>query len=587
MAYFMPAAEKPQTAEPAFFASPPPALPPPTGVIYNQILFNSNGTWKLPGATTTIPTPGTTPGTGPGGATGTTYGYNPGTGYTGYKFTYQINYDAILNWLVNTGPNPFPSQLRSGGIVYYDAIPTHIDNTSWPPTDVNQRFWKDYIDEMLGFQQTSFNSKAAYQTGYQSTTSYDGYGPDYVWGTNSINAAPYKVAAQGGNVTALTVNGNSVYVPSMDYRDNPKRPQTHMWFGPMTMLDFMGNFCIGSYNTNTSSFDSNRLWWPGTCHEAPLWQCKVGMAGALNDMQTNHPNDYGSLILFSVPKCGNWPSGTYNYTPVPMGQNYTKLLDSLWFAPESIAGQTFTRTLSTGNVTGTEMSPYDVAMKDVPRAVGGTCYAMGLMLAYNQFNSDPTERTYDGSPPSVPTGRAGGLGRKGSQKLIIFETDGMVSATVQKSSSDYATGDYYVSNGAYDSYYQVRQNDPVPAYTYYFTPNGSGVSEQSTEATDICTQICAQYNATNPGYGTPRKPVYIHTIAFGSLFDPNNSSTYKTNALQLLCNMQTVGNTQPSGMTTTIPSYKQITGTSSQRITLLQQAFSTILQDGLQLALIK
>ena len=150
----------------------------------------------------------------------------------------------------------------------------------------------------------------------------------------------------------ITVNGNTVFSPSMDYRDNPVRPQTHYWFGPMTMLDFMGNFCLGSYNTNTSSFDANRLWWPGTCHEAPLWQCKVGMAGALNDMQTNHPNDYASLILFSVPKCGNYPSGTYNYTPVPMGQNYTKLLDSLWFSPETISGQTFTRTLSPGNTTG-------------------------------------------------------------------------------------------------------------------------------------------------------------------------------------------------------------------------------------------
>jgi hypothetical protein len=503
------------------------------------------------------------------------FGYNPNTGYNGYKFTYQINYDAILYWLKNVGPNPFPNQLRSGGIVYYDQIPSHIDTTVWPPTDVNQRFWKDYIDEMLGFQQTGFSSGALYQTQYQVTAQYDGYGPDYTWGTAHVYMPPYKTTT-----TLADSTGASKYVPSSDYRDNPLRPQTHFWFGPMTMLDFMGNFCLGSYNSNTSSFDANRLWWPGTCHEAPLWQCKVGMTGALNDMKTNHPNDYGSLILFSVPKCGNYPNGTYNYTPVPMGQNYTKLLDSLWFAPESIAGQTFTRTLSTGNTTGSEMSPYDVAMKDVPRAVGGTCYAMGLMLAYNQFNSDPVERTYDGSPPTVPTGRAGGLGRKGSQKLIIFETDGMVSATIQTSSAQYNKGDYFVSNGAYKSYYQVRQNDPIPAYTYY-SPS------DVTEATDICSQICAQYNASNPGYGTPRKPVYIHTIAFGSLFDSGNNSTYKTNALQLLANMQTVGNTQPSGMTSTIPSYKQITGTSQQRIDSLQTAFSTILQDGLQLSLIK
>jgi hypothetical protein len=257
-----------------------------------------------------------------------------------------------------------------------------------------------------------------------------------------------------------------------------------------------------------------------------------------------------------------------------MGQNYNGLLDALWFAPETVAGQTFA---STGT---TEMSPYDTAMNDVPRAIGGTAYAMGLMLAYNQFNSAPVQRTYDGSPPTVPTGRAGGLGRKGSQKLVIFETDGMVSSTVQAGSSSYNTGDFYVNAGAYSSYYQVRQNDAVPGYTY-------ADSQASTQATDICTQICAQYNATNPGYGTPRKPVYIHTIAFGSLFDSSNNSTYKTNALSLLASMQTIGNTQPANLSGTLPTYKQITGTSTQRISLLQQAFSTILQDGLQLTLIK
>jgi hypothetical protein len=507
---------------------------------------------KTPGTVTTVATPT----------------YNPSTGYTGYKYTYQINYDAILYWLQNCGPNPFPAQLRSGGIVYYSSIPSHIDvTTAWPPSDINQRFWKDYIDEMLGFQQTGFSKGAAYQNAYQITTQYDGYGPDYVWGTNSINAAPY----QG---PTITVGSTSVNVPSMDYRDNPQRPQTHFWFGPMTMLDFMGNFCIGSYDTNTSSFAPNRLWWPGTCHEAPLWQCKVGMAGAISDMQTNHPNDYGTVALFSVPKCGNYSTGTYNYTPVPMGQNYNGLTDALWFAPETVAKQTFA---STGT---TEMCPYDTAMSDVPRAVGGTCYAMGLMLAYNQFNSDPAERTYDGSPPTVPTGRAGGLGRKGSQKLIIFETDGMVSATIQSSSSQYTKGDYFTSNGSYNSYYKVRQNDPLPAYTYYTT-------DAPTEATDICSQICAQYNATNPGYATPRKPVYIHTIAFGSLFDASNSSTYKTTALSLLANMQTIGGTQPSGMTGNLPSYKIITGNSQTRISNLQTAFQTILQDGLQMSLIK
>ena len=64
--------------------------------------------------------------------------------------TYDINYTAILNCIKNIGPNPFPSQLRSGRIVYYTSIPSTIDTSSWPPTDLNQRFWKDYIDYVLG-----------------------------------------------------------------------------------------------------------------------------------------------------------------------------------------------------------------------------------------------------------------------------------------------------------------------------------------------------------------------------------------------------------------------------------------------------
>jgi hypothetical protein len=156
----------------------------------------------------------------------------------------------------------------------------------------------------------------------------------------------------------------------------------------------------------------------------------------------------------------------------------------------------------------------------------------------------------------------------------------MVSATIQASSSVYTKGDYFQSNGSYASYYKVRQNDPIPAYTYYTT-------DATTESTDICSQICAQYNASNPGYGTPRKPVYIHTIAFGSLFDSTNTSTYKTSALQLLANMQTIGNTQPSTLSGDLPTYKKITGDSTTRINNLQTAFSTILQDGLQMSLIK
>ncbi len=39
--------------------------------------------------------------------------------------TYTINYNEILRWIAQT-PNPFPTQMRAGGIKYYGSIPTAI-----------------------------------------------------------------------------------------------------------------------------------------------------------------------------------------------------------------------------------------------------------------------------------------------------------------------------------------------------------------------------------------------------------------------------------------------------------------------------
>ena len=76
---------------------------------------------------------------------------------------YQINYTAILNFIQNVGPSVFPSQLQSGRILYYTSIPSTIDTSTWPPTDLNQRFWKDYIDYVLGVMQVSSNSVRRHQ----------------------------------------------------------------------------------------------------------------------------------------------------------------------------------------------------------------------------------------------------------------------------------------------------------------------------------------------------------------------------------------------------------------------------------------
>jgi hypothetical protein len=520
---------------------------PPAPLNDNNILFDNSGNLRTPGTTVTVKT-----------VSNADYGR---------EFTFAINYDAILYWIKNCGTNPFPDALRSGGVLYYSKIPDTIALGQWPVTDPDQRFWKEYIDEVLGYQQIGAGGTySGYSIGqYQIVTDKCGYGADFVWGTNTIRQKP---------IVQQDDLGSPIQPPYMDYRDNPKRGYAHWWFGPMTMLDFLGNFNVRADYTPGSN-KKPRLWWPGTCHEAPTWQCKIGMAGALTDMKQNHPNDKATLVLFSVPNSPNTPpanggpvAGQYNAVPVPLSQNYTNLLDALWFSPESIANKA-------------EYRPYDAYNADVPRAVGGTCYAMPLMLVYNQYNIDPAQRTF--APAPAPTGQAGGLGRRGAQKTIIFETDGMVAATAYSS-----FGALFKMNSTPGySYFAVRWPTEAPDYVV-----GDPVNSP-LQAQAVAQAICnLETDPNTPGYATTRKKVLLHTIAFGSLFNSSNTSSYKTNALNVLQSLQAIGNTQeapgaPNDPTTPLPSYRVITGPASTRISNLQTAFTNILQDGLQLALIK
>src|SRR5262249_17737136 len=160
---------------------------------------------------------------------------------------------------------------------YYDAIPGTIDTATFPPSDPNQRFWKEYIDEVLGLLQTGGSGGTPV---YQVITPRTGYGDDYDWGTVQVSGKP-PVAFPPASPTDNR---------PLNYNDTPSRPRLHFWFGPMSLIDFLGNYNLG------------RFWWPGTCHESPTWQCKIGMQAALQDIQRNHPNDNVALVFFSSPK---------------------------------------------------------------------------------------------------------------------------------------------------------------------------------------------------------------------------------------------------------------------------------------------
>jgi Flp pilus assembly protein TadG len=465
----------------------------------NSAMWDSNGNWQSPGGSAPY---------------------------------YNVNYNAILNFILNVGPCPFPSRLQSGRIVYYTAIPTTISTSTWPPTDLNQRFWKDYIDYVLGLMQTDSNGD--YTVINNGQNGLTGYGADFTWGTVKI--------------TALSSLSGSPK-PYMFYGDNPLRPQLSFWFGPMTMIDFLGNYNLW-YSVNP--YCSRYCYWPGTCHEAPMYAQKVGINSALNDIQTNHPNDMLSMIFFSVPQSSATDtSGTrFNRVRVALGQNYTNLVESLWYPPATL-----------GNSSAT-VTPYDSNNLEVPRAMGGTCYAMGLMLAYNQFSSNASLQTYN---PGQPAGDAGGNGRQGAQKIIIFETDGAPNTTASAN---------FVNNGAYQSYYQVRYNSTNPSASDF--PNSiNGYSDNNATVTSqiysICTQICA--STSSGGFSTPSHPVLINCIAFG----PQG-----VNGLPTLNQMQTIGS-----VTDGMPSYKVISGNASTIIANLQTAIDKILETGVQVSLIQ
>lgn len=474
-----------------------------TGQNDNSKLWSSSGNWKAPSSS-----------------------------------SYNINYNGILNFIKNVGPNPFPSTMRSGRIVYYTSIPDSIDTSTWPPTDLNQRFWKDYIDYVLGVMD---NGGGSYTTINNGSIGQTGYGSDVTWGTVKVTATS-------------SLSGNPK--PYMHYADNPKRPLLNFWFGPMTMVDFLDNYGL---MWNISPVASRYCWWPGTCHEAPMYACKLGIQAALNDIQNNHPNDFVSLIMFSVPKSSATDTSgvRFNGARVGLGQNYTNLIESLWYPPSTV-----------GNSNAT-VTPYDTNNLEVPRAFGGTCYAMPLMLAYNQFSAASACSGY-----ATPSGLAGGNGRKGAQKIVIFETDGApnttASATLQNS-------------GSYQSYYKVRYNPSSPSGSEYpssvngYSDNASAVVNQITS---LCQQIVASDTASPPGYTSGSRKVLIHCLGFGPLFAPGASTATANTAT--LNQMQQIGNVN-DGM----PSYKIIYGNQNTIVTNLQQAFTQILESTVPVSLIQ
>ena len=440
---------------------------------------------------------------------------------------YTINYKAILAW-INSSPSVFPSQLRSGNILYYDSIPSDVPSSAYDHTqlnsaisDSNQRFWKEYIDYVVGVWR---DPSGAVQHPANPAMSY---GNDYTFGTIQVSAPPTGTGAA-----------------YMNYSDNPQRPRHRLWFGPMTMVQYMS--------------DTGLL--PGTAHDISMYPMKIGIGEALQDIQNNHPNDLVSMILFNRPLYTGGASGTgaFNVAQYSLTNNMQPMITSLWVPPNS---------------SSSDVRPWDANGAQTPRAFGdwtsNTASSYGFMLAYNQFSASSTLKNLDNSTaPGV-----GGRGRVGAERLVIYETDGMAN-------QGSTPGNGFVSGSYYNSNYQIQPGQPLSSAGYSQTAllqvaqnlcndmNGNAVSGPGiTPFTP---------NLNYPGFGVAGKPVTIHCLAFGGIFETPSSTL--TSSVNLIQQISEVGGTVfPSSASDPTNGFKWCIGTIDQRQTRLVQAFQTIM----------
>jgi Flp pilus assembly protein TadG len=453
-------------------------------------------------------------------------------GYLDPPGNYQINYKAILNWITKDGSDPFPPVLRAGYLIFYDSIPTDVPASAYDHTQPNsnitnnnQRFWKEYIDYVLGVWR---DPAGAVQHTQMPACSI---GPDYVYGTVQISAPP--------------TDGRY-----MDYNDNVWRPRHRMWFGPMTMIQFLS--------------DTGKL--PGTAHDISMFPMKQGVAGALLNIENNHPNDLVALIPFNrpifandPPGCGAFPQAQYS-----LNNGYTAMINSMWLPPNTSTADAYV---------------FDANGVQTPRAfadwTANTTSVHGFMLAYNQFSGATSIQNINGTS-------GGGFGRKGASRMVIYETDGMAN-------EDSIPLLPFANNGAYQSYYHVLPGDTV---------NGGGYSQSNLLS--VVEAICNLDNGTNmytppsgapvppayPGYATVNKPVQIYCVAFGAIFEVPNSA--QSSSVPLLQSIASIGGTTfPGSASDPTWGYLWCTGTLQQRQDKLKTAFLKIFNSSVPVSLIK
>jgi hypothetical protein len=292
---------------------------------------------------------------------------------------------------------------------------------------------------------------------------------------------------------------------------------------------------------------------PGAFHDISMVPAKLGIAGAITDIQNNHPDDLISMIYYARPSYAGAPSGegTFDNPITSLARNYTAMTNALWYPPNSGSA---------------DVRPWDANGSLTPRAHGdydsNTATSYGLMLAYNQFSGNT----------ALQSSSMGGYGRKGAQRLVILETDGLANVSTSASTSNSAP---------YQGYFNIGQGKSYSTSSITST----------TDAINVANQICALYNDSSyglPGFSTTSKPVSIQCIAFGAIFEPTTPASDNSAAISMLQSISTIGgSTFPSSAGDPTNGYKWCIGTLSQRQALLQQAFTTILDSTVPISLIQ
>jgi Flp pilus assembly protein TadG len=442
----------------------------------------------------------------------------PGPGY------YRLNYPAILAW-IKSGPKTLPSNLRAGRILYYSSIPTDANGTS----DRNKRFWREYIHYIFG---VGTWDSSTYPLNDDSSYNSPAYNPNQML-AGTERRRPFREADPLINQVAGVETPTTAFKPSpnpnpgdapnpkpyMNYADNINRPRMHLWFGPQTMLQF-----VTSHRSLAKPVTS------GTIKEAQSWQLKAAINSVLDDIQTNHPNDYCGMAFF----CER--SSVFHTPRAPMGQEWYRLKNCLFYRKEMLDILAALPAASRDSAPDEERvfsSGFNLALGNMPNANGGTDPNSGLAVAFNLLSRASTLTAANGYTTSLSTTK----GRQGAAKIVIFETDGVPNAD----------GGFQYTGAGVDSRYEGGTSAVWGGDANTLLD----VSDDAArKALSVITRIVAPTASSgNSGHSLPNSPARVYPIAFGDLFNSYDGTNYSTRstdakkALYFLTRAAQLGNT--------------------------------------------